>query len=73
MNRQLRLSSLNQIQNRLKEFIGKKINIVLGNRTVLFGELKSIDTAQLTFVNMRNEPFTLPLKEISEVYLDYKD
>lgn len=42
------------------------------NRKVLFGELKKTDETQLTFVNMRNEEFTLPLKEISEVYMDLK-
>ena len=73
VTRQLRLSTLEQIQKRLKEFIGKKINIVLFNRTVLFGELKSIDHTQLTFVNMRLEPFMLALKDISEVYLDLKE
>lgn len=73
VTRQLRLSSLEQIQKRLKEFTGKKINIVLSNRTVLFGELKSIDQVHLTFMNMRLEPFTLLLKDIDEVYLDFKE
>lgn len=72
MNRQIRLSSIDQLQKRLKDFTGKKINIVLRSRKVLFGELKKTDDVQLTFANMRNEQFTLPLKEISEVYLDSK-
>ena len=73
VTRQIRLNTLEQIQKRLKEFIGKKINIVLCNRTVLFGELKSIDNTELTFVNMRLEPFTLALNDVSEVYVDYKE
>lgn len=73
VTRQIRLSSLEQIQKRLKEFTGRKINIVLCNRTVLFGELMSIDNTQLTFANMRQEPFTLALKDISEVYVDFKE
>lgn len=72
MNRQIRLSTFEQLQKRLKDFTGKKINIVMCNRKVLFGELTNIDETQLTFVNMRNERFTLPLKEISEVYMDSK-
>lgn len=72
MNRQVRLSTFDQLQKRLKDFTGKKINIVMRNRKVLFGELKKTDETQLTFVNMRNEEFTLPLKEISEVYMDLK-
>ena len=71
--RQLRLSSLDQIRKRLKEFTGKKINIVLRDRTVLFGELKSIGDAELTFVNMRLVRVSLSLKDISEVYLDFKE
>jgi ribosome maturation factor RimP len=71
--RQIRLSTIEQWQTRLKEFKGKKINIVLNDRTVLFGELKDVDNTQLTFVNMRRQPFTLSFKEISEVYLDFKE
>jgi hypothetical protein len=68
--RQLRLNTLEQIKTRLKEFSGKKINIVRCDRTVLFGVLKNISDTELTFVNMRLEPFTLSLGDISEVYLD---
>lgn len=71
--RQIRFSTLEHIQNRLKEYTGKKINIVLFNQKVFFGELKSVDNTRLTFVNMRLEPVSLSLKEISEVYLDIKD
>ena len=71
--RQLRLTSLDQFHKRLKEFTGKKINIVLCDRTVLFGELQSIGDSDLVFVNMRLDPISLPLKEISEVYLDFKE
>lgn len=72
MNRQLRLSTIDQLQKKLKDLTGKKINIVLRNRKVLFGELRMADQAQITFANMRNETFTLPLTDISEVYLDSK-
>ena len=71
--RQLRLTSLDQMQKRLKEFTGKKINIVLCDRTVLFGELKSIGDQELTFVNMRLEPVSLSLKDVTEIYLDFKE
>jgi hypothetical protein len=71
--RQLRLTSSDQIRKRLKEFTGKKINIVLCDRTVLFGELKTIGDKELTFVNMRLEPVSLSLKDVTEVYLDFKE
>lgn len=73
VTRQIRLSTLEQMQKRLKEFIGRKINIVLSNRTVLLGELKRADDTSLTFANMRLESFTLSLKDINEVYLDFKE
>jgi small nuclear ribonucleoprotein (snRNP)-like protein len=71
--RQIRLNTFDQIKNRLKEFSGKKINIVLHDRTVLFGELKSVDNTQLKFVNMRLQAVSLSLHEISEVYLDFNE
>jgi ribosome maturation factor RimP len=71
--RQIRLNTSEQIQSRLKQYTGKKINIVLCDRTVLFGELKKVDNAQLLFENMRQQRISLSLKEISEVYLDFKD
>lgn len=71
--RQIRLNTLDLINNRLKEFSGKKINIVMNDRTVLYGELKTADKTHLTFVNMRLETFTLLLNNISEIYLDFKE
>jgi small nuclear ribonucleoprotein (snRNP)-like protein len=71
--RQIRLNTLDQIRTKLKEFYGKKINIVLRDRTVLFGQLKSIDSTELKFVNMRLAAVTVPLDEVSEVYLDFKE
>lgn len=73
ITRQLRLNTSDQIKNRLREFTGKKINIVLNDRTVLFGELKSLDDTTLTFLNMRLDPVTLPIANINEVYLDFKE
>jgi small nuclear ribonucleoprotein (snRNP)-like protein len=71
--RQLRLNTLEQIRSRLKDFSGKKINIVLQNGTVHFGELTSIDMTRLKFTNMRLQPVTVFLQDISEVYLDFKE
>jgi len=73
VTRQIRLNTYEQIRKKLPDLKGKKINIVLNNRTVLFGELRHITDDSLTFVNMRLEAFTIPLKDISEVYFDYKE
>jgi hypothetical protein len=73
VTRQIRLNTYEQIRKKLTDLKGKKINIVFNNRTVLFGELRHITDDSLTFVNMRLEAFTIPLKDISEVYFDYKE
>ncbi len=73
VTRQVRLTTLEQIRKKLAGFTGKKINIVLFNRTVFFGELKHTDNERLTFANMREESVTLSLAEVSEVYIDFKE
>lgn len=68
--RQVRLNTPQQIREKLPAHTGKKINIVLRDRTVFFGTLQGIDDVRLQFVNLRNETFSLPLSNISEIYLD---
>ena len=73
VTRQVRLSTPEQIRKKLAGFTGKEINIVMYDRTVFLGQLKHIDGDNLTFINMRQEPSTVPLSEVSEVYLDFKE
>ncbi len=73
VTRQLRLSTPENIRKRLPELIGKKINIVLSDRTVLFGELQNINDSQLTFLNMRLDPVSLPVTDVAEVYADFTE
>jgi hypothetical protein len=54
----------------MPEFLGKKINIVLIDRTVMFGELSKITDSEIVLRNMRLETMKYPLKSIVEVYLD---
>ena len=51
-------------------FIGKKINIVLTDRTVMFGELKKVNDKAIVLKNMRLENMTYAFQSIVEVYLD---
>lgn len=67
------MSTPEQIRKKLVGFTGKKINIVMCDRTVFFGELKHVDDDKLTFSNMRQEPSTVSLSQVSEVYLDFKE
>jgi ribosome maturation factor RimP len=68
--KQLRLNDSDQIRRRMAEFIGKKINIVLSDRTVMFGELTKANDDAIVLKNMRLENVTYPFQSIVEVYLD---
>lgn len=71
--RQLRFSDGMQIRNRLKEFTGRKINIVQTDNTVLFAELIDIRDTALVVRNMRHKRLTVPLNQVYEVYFDLND
>ena len=68
--RQLRLNDPIQIHSRIQEFVGKKINVVFTDRTVMFGELKKVNGSEIILLNMRLEKVRYPLKDIVEIYLD---
>ena len=68
--RQLRLNDRDQIRRRMPEFLGKKINIVLTDRTVMFGELEKVNESEIILRNMRMENMRYPFKNIVEIYLD---
>ena len=54
----------------MNEFIGKKINIVLTDRTAMFGELMRTNDKSIVLKNMRLENTTYSLQSIVEVFLD---
>mgnify|MGYP003575882800 FL=1 len=54
----------------MNEFLGKKINIVLDDRTVMFGELKTANETSIVLRNMRLKNVSYPIQSIVEVYLD---
>ena len=68
--RQIRLSDREQFKKRLPEFIGKKINIVLQDKTVLLGELKTVNADKLVIKNMRLKKIPVSLQQITEIYFD---
>ncbi len=68
--KQLRLSDVDQIRRRLPEFVGKKINIVLTDRTVMFGELSKVNNSGIVLKNMRLEDMKYPFQSIAEIYFD---
>jgi len=68
--RQLRLSDADQIQKNLTRLVGKKINIVLKDDTVVFGELKKVNTSEILIINTRLKKMSYSFDRIAEVYLD---
>ena len=68
--RQLRLNDPDQIQKNINRFLGKKINVVLTDNTVVFGELKAVNALDIQVLNMRLKKVLCSFKEITEVYLD---
>lgn len=68
--RQLRLNSEDQIRKRLQEFTGKKINIVLNDRTVLLATLQQVDDSIVKVKNMRLKTIFIPIEDITEIYFD---
>ena len=71
--RQLRLNDAAQIKTRMAEFLEKKINIVLKDNTVMFGQLKKVNEAGIVLMNMRLEKVKYSFNTIAEVYLDTKE
>lgn len=68
--KQLRLNDPELIQKNIKSLLGKKINIVLTDDTVVFGELKKVNTTEIQLLNMRLKKISYPFARIAEVYLD---
>jgi hypothetical protein len=68
--KQIRLSDPNQIKIRMKEFLGKKINIVLHDGNVFPGELSKLSESGITIINMRLKKLSIELNKISELYFD---
>lgn len=68
--KQVRLSDPAQISNRIGEFVGKKINIVLTDNTTQTGSLEAVKGSAIVLRNMRQKKFVYPLATISEIYSD---
>ena len=71
--RQLRLTSVESIRKNLDKLPGKKVNVVLLDRTVVFGEVRSITPDGLKIVNGRLKKADYPFSTISEIYFDTID
>jgi hypothetical protein len=68
--KQIRLSDPLHIKNRIKEFLGKKINVVLADRRVIIGELNQVNSNGIDLINMRLKNMHYSFDELSEIYFD---
>ena len=71
--RQQRLTSTSQIQKKIDQLVGKKINLVLSNGTVVLGRLDKANAEVVTMENGRLKKINYPFSEISELYFDMID
>lgn len=71
--RLVRLGTADQIRKGLGEFIGKKINIVLTDNTVILASLLKFSDADVQARNMRGQKLSLPLADIYEIIIDVND
>jgi ribosome maturation factor RimP len=71
--RQLRLDSITKITTRFQEFKGKKINIVLNDKTVILAKVLEMSQTALKVLNMRLKEVKIPLDNINEIYYDTKE
>lgn len=68
--RQIRINSQEQIRQRMKEFIGKKIQLVLTDQTSALGELERVESDGIILVNGRMKKNRIGYTQISELYFD---
>jgi hypothetical protein len=68
--KQLRLNSTAQIRGRIREFQGKKINIVLADNRVIIAELHAVNPSGIDVINMRLKKTHYTFEQLYEVYFD---
>jgi small nuclear ribonucleoprotein (snRNP)-like protein len=70
--RQLRISDREQVNNTIKEYVGKSITVVLKDKTALFGLLYAVNDQTIVLKNMRLQKCRYALDQIDELYIDAK-
>jgi small nuclear ribonucleoprotein (snRNP)-like protein len=68
--KQIRIADPVLLRARLREFVNRKINLILNDNTVVFGELKKTDDHTLYLVNMRLKKIRIPIKNVIELFAD---
>ena len=68
--KQIRISDPTLLRRRLPEFINRKVNLILKDNTVVFGQLKKTDAQTVYIINMRLKEVRLPVDNVAEFYTD---
>ena len=68
--RQLRISHPDLVRQRIGEFVNKRIQLVLRDNTVFFGELRQVNGDNVLLNNMRLKPMKFTFDMIQEFYVD---
>ncbi|HEY0743473.1 MAG TPA: hypothetical protein VGD40_18525 [Chryseosolibacter sp.] len=71
--RQLRLNDISKIRERITEFGGKQITLVLHDGRTTTGRVEKITAEDISMVNMRNKTMTFRFTDIAELYFDTLD
>lgn len=68
--RQIRLNSMEKIRGNIGSYKGKKINLVLSNKTSVYGELLAVENDGIVVQNQGLKKLNITWNDISEVYFD---
>ncbi|MTI20170.1 hypothetical protein E1176_03985 [Fulvivirga sp. RKSG066] len=69
--RQKRFDTIASIRDNYAEISGKKVNIVLKNRSTLFATLTELNEDSIVVINVRAGKTKIALQDISEIILDF--
>lgn len=68
--RQLRINDTSKIRERINEFVGKKVTLVLHDGRVTTGKINTMITDGVTLLNFRNKSMTFRFNDVAELYFD---
>lgn len=71
--RLVRLGTHALIRAKLAGFIGKKINIVFTDNTVVLAELLKFSDVEMEILNLRRQKLTVAMADIYEIIIDSND
>jgi hypothetical protein len=71
--RQLRINDISKIRERISEFAGKNVTIVLHDGRTTTGMVEAFAANEVTLLNKRNKPMNFRFNDVAELYFDTLD